>query len=377
MPSRRDSAAPRQNAAGRVAGAASAAVRLAACLIVYPAFTGITAAQPPPAPVITADVVRDEVQAKLRFSGTLISRFEADLSAETEGRVVELARVGKRFTKGSVVARLDDTLLQKTLAENRAGAQSQLARIKFLENEVARLSKLAETNHTTVSLLEKTQSDLDVARSELAAARARIALTEERILRMRIAAPFDGVIVAQHTEIGEWVSEGDAVAELVNTDSLEIETHVSAEVLPYLGVGDRIDVTVGSEFHQTELHAVVPVGDKASRLFELRLSPDGVIGQPGLPVEVWVPATAPRNSLLIPEDALVIRHDGISVFRIEKDMTATRIPVEPGLSAGNGLIEVNGPLKTGDKVVVRGGERLRDGLTVRIAPAPDDGGNRQ
>ncbi len=377
MPYRKDSATPHRNAVVRVAGAASAAVRLAACLIMYPALAGVAAAQPPPAPVITADVVRDEVQAKLRFSGTLISRFEAELSAETEGRVVKLARVGDRFRKGSVVAHLDDTLLRQTLAENQAGAQSQLARIKFLENEVARLSKLAETNHTTVSLLERTQSDLGVARSELEAARARIALTEERILRMRIAAPFDGVIVALHTEIGEWVSEGDAVAELVNTDSLEIETHVSADVLSYINVGDRIDVVVEGQFHQTELRAVVPVGDKASRLFELRLRPDGAIGQPGLPVEVWVPATAPRNSLLIPEDALVIRHNGISVFRIEEDMTAVRVPVEPGLSAGNGLIEVNGPLKTGDKVVVRGGERLRDGLTVRIAPSPNGGNDRQ
>ena len=372
MSYRKDSTTPRRNLVVRVAGATNAAV----CLLVYLALAGSAAAQPPAAPVITADVVRDEIQARLRFSGTLISRFEAELSAETEGRVIKLARVGERFVKGDVIAHLDDTLLQKTLAENQAGARSQIARIKFLENEVARLSKLAETNHATVSLLEKTQSDLDVARSDLAAARARIALTEERIQRMGIAAPFDGVITALHTEIGEWVSEGGSVAELVNTDSLEVQTYVSADILPYIKVGDRIDVMVEGRFHQTELRTIVPVGDKASRLFELRLIPDGVIGQPGLPVDVWVPAAAPRDGLLIPEDALVIRHNGISVFRVEKDMTAARVPVRPGLSTGDGRIEIDGPLKTGDKVVVRGGERLRDGLTVRIAP-PHNGNRRK
>lgn len=368
MPERKDSTGPCRRGAFAAAAFPACAVLLA----------GAAAAQPPTAaPVVTADVVRDEVQAKLRFSGTLISRFEADLAAETEGRVVRLARVGDRFTKGGAVAHLDDTLLQQTLAENQAEAQSRIARIRFLENEVVRLSKLAETNYATASLLEETQSDLDVARSELAAAQARVAQTEERIRRMRIAAPFDGVITTLHTEVGEWVSEGDPVVVLVNTDLLEIETHVTADVLPYIKPGDLIDVTVGEQLHQAELRAVVPVGDKASRLFELRLRPDGVIGQPGLPVEVWAPAAPARAGLLIPEDALVIRHNGISVFRVGEDMTAVRVPVRPGLSVGGGLIEIEGPLNTGDKIVVRGGERLRDGLSVRVAPPANGGEDAQ
>ena len=344
-----------------------------ACLI----YTGAATAQPPTAPavpVITADVIRDEIQAKLQFSGTLISRRDAVLSAETDGRVVDLALIGTRFAKGGIISRLDDTLLQQILAENQAAAQSQHARIKFLTNEVKRLAKLAENNNAAISLLEQTQSDLDIARSELAAAQARTAQTEEKIRRMRLSAPFDGVVSTLHTEIGEWVSAGDALVELVDTESLEIETHVSADVLPYISIGDSIEVEIAGRLHKTELHTIVPVGDKTSRLFELRLAPDNTFGQPGLPARVLVPATAPRNSLLIPEDALVIRHDSISVFRIEEDMTATRIPVKPGLSTNTGLIEVSGALKAGDKVVTRGGERLRHGLLVRFAP-PVNGKN--
>ncbi len=340
---------------------------IAVCLVCVGAATA-QPPTPPAAPVVTAEVIRDRIQVTLQFSGTLISRRDAALSAETDGRMTELALIGTRFETGDVIARLDDTLLQQILAENRAAAQSRHARIKFLENEVKRLSKLAENNNAAISLLEQTQSDLDVARSELVAAQARAAQTEEKIRRMRISAPFDGVISTVHTEIGEWVSAGDAIVNLVNIDSLEIETHVSADVLPYINIGDRIKVEVGGDLHETELHTIVPIGDRTSRLFELRLRSHAVTGQPGLPVRVSVPAAASRNSLLIPEDALVIRHDGVSVFRIEEDMTASRIPVKTGLSTDSGLIEINAPLEVGDKVVIRGGERLRHGSPVRLVP---------
>ena len=341
-------------------------IAIVACL----SCANIASAQQPPAPVVTADVIRNETQTNFQFSGSLISRYEAVLSAEDDGRITQLLDIGTRSSKGDIIARLDDTLLQQILIENQANSQSQTERIKFLENEVNRLQKLAKNNNAAISLLEKTQSELGVIHSEFVAAQARIAQTEEKIRRMQIAAPFTGVINTVHTEIGEWVSSGDPIAELVDTDTLEIKTHVPADILPYLHVGDRIEVEIGGHFYKTELHTIVPVGDKTSRLFELRLTPYKIIGPPGLPVQVLIPVRTSPNSLLVPEDSLVIRHDSISVFRVEKNMTASRIPVKTGLTTNNGLIEISGPITVGDKVIIRGGERLRHGAPVRLtAPA--------
>ena len=347
------------------------------CLIHAASVSAQSPPQLPPAPVVTAEVERGEVQARLQFSGTLVSKNDAVLSAETAGRVIARAAIGTRFMKGEIIARLDDTLLQQVLIENEAAAQSQSARIKFLKNEVSRLGKLAKNNNAAISLLEQTQSDLEVARSELVAARARAAQTEEKIRRTMLSAPFDGVVNTLHAEVGEWVSEGDAIVELVDIDSIEVKTHVSANVLPHIRIGERIEVGVGGEAYETELRTIVPVGDQASRLFELRLASRGAIGQPGLPAQVLIPTATPRDSLLVPEDALVIRHDGISVFRVGADMTAARVPVKTGLSTGEGLVEVIGALKAGDKVVTRGGERLRHGAPVRIAPPANNGDGGQ
>ncbi len=331
-------------------------------------YAGVALSQPPAVPVVTADTVRGKVQSTLQFSGALISFNEAALSAEIEARVIQVAKIGTRLLKGEVIAQLDDTLLRQVLAENQADVQTRRERIGFLQNEVKRLRELTTQNNAAISLLEETQADLGATRSELAAALARVAQTEERIRRTKPVAPFAGVISRVHTEVGEWASVGDPIVELVDTETLEIETFVSAEVLPHINVGDSIGIKAEGQIHRATLQVIVPVGDPVSRLFELRLTPQEAIGPPGLAVQVLVPVASPRDSLLVPEDALVIRRDGISVFRIEEDMTASRIPVTTGLSAQGGLVEVIGALEAGDKVVVRGGERLRDGAAVRLVP---------
>jgi multidrug efflux pump subunit AcrA (membrane-fusion protein) len=62
---------------------------------------------------------------------------------------------------------------------------------------------------------------------------------------------------------------------------------------------------------------------------------------------------------------LVLCRDGASVFCIKDDNTAEKIIVEVGIAAGE-FIEVKGNLQPGDRVVVRGGERLRPGQAVQI-----------
>ena len=79
-----------------------------------------------------------------------------------------------------------------------------------------------------------------------------------------------------------------------------------------------------------------------------------------------MPTSAAREVLAVPRDALVLRREGASVFRVNADMTAEKISVITGLGAGS-LIEVIGELDVGDMVVVRGAERLNSGMSIQIS----------
>ncbi|MFQ5487884.1 MAG: efflux RND transporter periplasmic adaptor subunit, partial [Gammaproteobacteria bacterium] len=78
-----------------------------------------------------------------------------------------------------------------------------------------------------------------------------------------------------------------------------------------------------------------------------------------------VPTAAPRRALVVPRDALVLRRNGIAVYRLTADGGAERVAVRTGIAQG-AFIEVLGELSPGDRVITRGGERLRPGQKVRV-----------
>ena len=118
------------------------------------------------------------------------------------------------------------------------------------------------------------------------------------------------------------------------------------------------------------VRTVVPVGDDRSRQFEVRVtltSPEWLVGTP---IEVSLPSSAERNAVTVPRDALVIRQNHSYVLRVTRSNTVEELDVTPGAGIAD-AVEVSGPLAAGDRLVVRGGERLVAGQAVRIIdPAP-------
>jgi multidrug efflux pump subunit AcrA (membrane-fusion protein) len=79
---------------------------------------------------------------------------------------------------------------------------------------------------------------------------------------------------------------------------------------------------------------------------------------------VMVPSAAPRDVLAVPRDALVLREDNTDVCKVDGKNVATRVAVETGTSEGP-MVEVRGPIRAGDRVIVRGAERLEAGQKVQ------------
>ena len=101
-------------------------------------------------------------------------------------------------------------------------------------------------------------------------------------------------------------------------------------------------------------------------MFEVRLDVDAETWTVGESVRLSMPTSAAKEVLAVPRDALILRREGSSVFKILADNTVEQVNVITGLGAGS-YIEVAGQINLGDKVVVRGGERLSSGMTVRIS----------
>jgi len=110
---------------------------------------------------------------------------------------------------------------------------------------------------------------------------------------------------------------------------------------------------------------VVPVGDAVSRMVEVRLSAGDREWLVGTPVQVSLPSDAPVSTVAVPRDALVERGSQSYVYKVNSDKTAEQITVQ--ISAVVGLwVGLTGGISVGDKVIVRGAERLSPGQPVEI-----------
>lgn len=316
----------------------------------------------PTVEVATAE--QRDMAPTMQVAGTVLSRSDATLSAEVEGRLVQVADVGTRVEEGDVVARIEDTTLTLRVAELEAEIARGQSRLAFLNAELDRVERLAETNLAAASQIDQTRSERDVASSELAVARARLAQLQDQIERTRVRAPFPGVVVERVARTGERVGVGARILRLVNPESLEVVARAPLRYYRYVQPGDRLRIDAEGEVFEAPLRTVVSVGNEDLHVFELRLDIDRPLPV-GQTTRVTIPTADSREVLAVPRDALVLRGSGTAVFVIEADGTARRATVSTGIGQGE-WIEVAGPVQAGDRVVVRGNERLRDGQQVEI-----------
>lgn len=324
------------------------------------------AAQPGgPALVRVAIAEVKDIAPQTMVPGTVISRDDARLSAEVPGRLTDVLDVGTPVSRGDVVARIEDTSLRLQNVELQALVKRAEARLRFLESEEDRFARLAESNLAAVTQLEQTRSDRDVARGDLEVARARLEQNADQLDRTRITAPYDGVVVERLMMPGERVVEGSAVVRLVNPENLEVIARAPLDYYPFVKRGQGLALHVGDRVMTGEVRTVVAVGDLSTHQFELRLDLEGRPFPVGQTLRVAIPVSDSRAVLTVPRDALVLRPEGQSVFVIAEDGTARQVPVTVGVGQGANL-EIAGDIQAGDRVVIRGNERLQAGQEVRL-----------
>ncbi len=322
--------------------------------------------QPLPAAVAVAPVTEGSLAATVTATGTVVSRNNARLAAEVAGRLDWVAEPGARVAKGAPVARVDAKALELQLREGDAQVARLAANAELLDTQLARLTSLPE-GIASKSQIDEAAARLSMARHELEQARAARDRTRHLVERAVIRAPFPGHVVERIRALGEFVGAGTEVVRLTDTGNIEVVARAPVADAGHLAVGQQVTVRGTAREAGSRIRAIVPVGDERSRMIEVRIAMPAAGWPIGSAVRVELPAAGNgRLSLVVPRDAVIVRSDGAHVFRIGKDNVAERVPVRVG--NGNAeRVEISGPLAKGDRVVVRGGERLRPGQAVMIA----------
>ena len=333
-----------------------------ALLVCLPAFAGAQG----PAPVSVDEARLDVFSASIWVSGTVISRNDARIGAEAEGRITWVAEVGERIEAGEPIAIVDDSGLQLELEDNQARLQSLRARQRFQVTELERFDRLAAGHNAAANQIDQSRAELDMTAQEIRRAEVAVAQVERRIALSRVAAPFSGVVAERLVEVGEFVGRGTEVARLVDIDNREIRASAPLAVSPHVREGLEVSVEVAGKQSLSPVRRVIPVGDERSRMFEVRVEARNPAWVVGSPVRVALPNSDPRQLVAVPRDALVLRGSEMFVLRVTAENVVEKVRVETGIGLG-GLVEVTGDLSGGDRVVTRGAERLKPGQEVVVS----------
>ncbi|TDI62618.1 MAG: efflux RND transporter periplasmic adaptor subunit [Alphaproteobacteria bacterium] len=305
--------------------------------------------EPPPARVVTVEIQKRLLVPQMQVPGTVVSKNDSRISAEITGRIMAIAEVGDTFIAGDVIARIDDRFYLAQVKRMEADLRQK-------NQNLSRIEELTSSQFSSVSNLELATADRDIAEATLDQAKYDLE-------RTKIRAPFSGVVVERLSQAGEYATVGTVIVRLVDTHNIEISARVPISSAPYLEDLAEVFVSEGLDGLKLPVRAVVPVGDERSRMMEIRISLSEGNWVVGTAVKVDIPSGPALEVLAVPRDALILRSNNIYLFTVDADNIAKRISIRIGAASGD-YVEVIGDVPEGVQVVVRGGERLREGQKV-------------
>ena len=163
------------------------------------------------------------------------------------------------------------------------------------------------------------------------------------------------------------MAAGIALARLVDTDNVEVIARAPVSNAGLIRIGQSVRVSDDDRTIESRVRSVIPIGDERSRLLELRIALDGDMWPIGSPVRVQLASANAQPAVTVPRDAVILRQGAAYVFRIGAQSKAERVPVRVGAGRASD-VEIVGDVCAGDRIVVRGGERLQPGQSVMVQP---------
>ncbi|MBC1279053.1 efflux RND transporter periplasmic adaptor subunit [Nostoc sp. UCD121] len=378
---------------------------------------------PPPKPIETISLATGSATRSVQLLGQVEATQQSTIRSQTGGIVKQISvQPGDRVKVGMAIALLDDTDQQLAISQARAQLAQQRSNLARLEvgtrpeiiaqrqaavtsvkareleaqDNLKRTSNLVKEGALSQRVLVEAQAQLaniqgerleaeaelaeakagpiqeEIAaqRANVEAAKATLAQAELAKQRTRILASESGIVQTRHISNGDLVQTSGQIVTLVAGDRFDIFLELPEELSGKVTPGMTIDLTTRAlpQWKQrATITAVVPSAETASRRQRVRVQinkpPSGLI--PGMAIAGNLNMPSNRSSFVISRDALTRRQNEWLVFAVA-DGKAKQIPVEMVSDMGKNVAIYHPTLRTGQRIVLRGGDGLQDGAPVKI-----------
>jgi RND family efflux transporter MFP subunit len=361
----------------------------------------------PAVSVRTATVERAPIDRFLRVTGSLAADEQAEVAAETAGRVISTpVERGTRVAAGTVLVRISATEADASLREAEANAAQIEARLgltsgepfnpaqvpevlnakaalDLAEADFARIKSLLDQKVVSQAEYDQKRSAVEVARQQyqtatngaqqsyrsLLAARARVDLARKTAADTAVKAPFAGLVAERLVSTGDYVTRGVKVATIVRIDPLRVELTVPEQYLARVREGQPVRLSVDAypgETFDARVRFVSPslkTDQRALTIEAIAPNADGRL-KPGLFATALLQQPQPAPALLVPAGAVETVAGTPRVYIVAGDRVEERI-VTTGETVGDRVEIVTG-VNSGELVAANPHGKLADGVRVQI-----------
>lgn len=288
--------------------------------------------------------------------GTIRADESVIIRPEIAGKVVSFNFQEGEFVKaGTVLIMLDSEMFKAQLAQ--AEANLSLSKINMWRAE---------------ALLKKNfgkKSDRDEATTKLKVNEAQVIFEKARLEKTSLLAPFDGIIGLRKFSLGDYIEVGQNLVNIEKINPIKVDFTLPEIYAPHIKAGQEIELEAPafpSQKFKGRIYAIDPHIEENGRNLSIRaqLENSDLALKPGMFVKVKIILGTRKNSLIIPEEALIPSHDSVSIFKIV-DQKAQLIKIKIGLRQ-KGTIEVLEGIKANDLIITAGHNKLVAGMAVRV-----------
>ncbi len=332
----------------------------------------------------------------LNATGYVVAERKAAVASKAAGRLEWLGVVeGSKVKRGEVIARLESRDVAATCEQ--AAASVEVARANLEQGKVE-LNEAERNSRRSKELLRRkfvSAAEYDAAAARYAKARASIKSLEAHVAvaaadleaaevaldQTAIRAPFDGVVLSKHANVGDVVTPFSnaldtkgAVVTVADMSTLEVEADVSESSVGQVKIGQSVEIQLDAVPDRRlagVVNRIVPTVDraKATVLVKIKFLEQDERVLPDMSATVAFlshqPSAMDREPLAVAPPAAVVERDGVKCVYVVSDSHAHQVMVETGRAVGE-MIELRG-VDIGEKVVLNPLDKVTDGAALRVA----------
>lgn len=312
--------------------------------------------QVPAVNVTVQPVQKTNSLQQLSYSGTIEPDNTVQVGFAVPGVVNNVAvQEGQSVNRGQLLASIDATEYSNALAIANAG-------LAQAEDMYARLNELYQKG----SLPAKDYIEI---KTKVAQARANKSINAKHIADSRLYAPMSGIVTSKMVERGSMAAPGVPAFVIVKTDKVYAKFSVSESEVGSIkkGTDAAVFIPTVNDSLKGKITIINPMADPVSKTYSIKIQLTNAGGKlmPGMLTNVRIKTDKSVDAILIPATAVVRDADDITyVFIVNAQNKAIRKRITTSTVAGMEQIMVTEGLNDGDKLVIAGQSRLKDGSAV-------------